>query len=193
MGPKHVRVIVRSVAAVALGCGAVLAMASPGQATVIEREHYSGTFTDVHTDCGFPVEVAGSFSGVAHLRVGKGDQASAFFLHDNFRYREVHTNPANGSFVVISGNGLFHEVRATPLGDDLFEFTAIESGQPFVLEDEEGNVVLRDRGVIFRSVVFDTGGDDVPGGSFVELLDVSVRGPHPGFDEGLAVACELLD
>jgi len=29
--------------------------------------------------------------------------------------------------------------------------------------------------------VFDTGGDDEPGGEFVEFLGVEVRGPHPGF------------
>jgi hypothetical protein len=29
--------------------------------------------------------------------------------------------------------------------------------------------------------LFDTGGDEVPGGEFIELLDVRVSGPHPGF------------
>jgi hypothetical protein len=44
-----------------------------------------------------------------------------------------------------------------------------------------GAVVLRNRGVIRTTILFDTLGDDTPGGVTLEELDVSVAGPHPGF------------
>lgn len=63
----------------------------------------------------------------------------------------------------------------------MFEFTSIVAGQPFVVYDSAGNLVLRDRGLAQSTVLFDTGGDDVPGG---EVLDVQTefRGQHPGAD-----------
>ena len=41
--------------------------------------------------------------------------------------------------------------------------------------------MLRDRGAITTTYLFDTLGDDVPGGDFIEELDVRISGPHPGF------------
>lgn len=60
----------------------------------------------------------------------------------------------------------------------MFEFVSIEAGQRFVVSDSAGNVVLRDRGVVYSTVLFDTGGDDAPG----EVLDIQtqLRGQHPG-------------
>ena len=87
------------------------------------------------------------------------------------------------------------EVKATQVEgtDNEYEFTQIESGQPFVVEDSSGRVVLRDRGSIRFHVVFDTGGDDVPGGEFVDFLGLEVRGPHPGFyTEFCRVAGDLV-
>jgi hypothetical protein len=51
-------------------------------------------------------------------------------------------------------------------------------------------LLLRDRGVIRSSLVFDTLGDATPGGAVVEELEPSVRGPHPGFDD--ATLCPVL-
>ena len=44
-------------------------------------------------------------SGVALLRVGKGEVASVFFGIDNYRVVETLTNEANGNFVQIEHNG----------------------------------------------------------------------------------------
>ena len=49
-----------------------------------------------------------------------------------------------------------------------------------MLRDMTGGILLRDRGVIRTTVLFDTLGDDTPGGVTLEELDVSVAGPHPG-------------
>ena len=80
--------------------------------------------------------------------------------------------------------------RATPLGGTIFEFEAVEAGQPFVIEDAEGNVVVRDRGALRHRIVFDTLGDDEPGGVLIEELESSVHGPHPGFADDFPF-CEI--
>ena len=76
-----------------------------------------------------------------------------------------------------------------PLGGNLFRFTAVEAGQPFRLYDSEGVLLLRDRGVIRHSAVFDTEADATPDAVLVEEFEPSVRGPHAGFfDETLCPA-----
>lgn len=42
-----------------------------------------------------------------------------------------------------------------------------------------GNVVMRERGVILTTIPFDTGGDHVPSGETVEVREVRVAEPHP--------------
>lgn len=44
-----------------------------------------------------------------------------------------------------------------------------------------GNVVMRERGVILTTIRFDTGGDHVPSGETVEVREVRVAEPYPGF------------
>ena len=160
---------------------AVLALAPPAHAEVILHEKFADSFSDDFELCGIPVHTEFEFSGVTHLRVGKGDQDSAFFLLLRIRTTETITNPANGEFLVIEGDSLQHHTKATPVGGSVFRFTSVEAGQPFVLRDMTGAVLLRDRGVIRTTILFDTLGDDTPGGVTLEELDVSVAGPHPGF------------
>jgi hypothetical protein len=60
----------------------------------------------------------------------------------------------------------------------------MEAGQPFVARDSDGNVLLRDRGVLFTTFQVDTKGDsDLENDEFIEgswslLKDA---GSHPGF------------
>jgi hypothetical protein len=66
-------------------------------------------------------------------------------------------------------------------------------GQPFVVTDMTGKVVLRDVGLIETSYVFDSRGDSAPGGVFLEEPKlVRVVGPHPGFEETFDF-CALAD
>ena len=76
------------------------------------------------------------------------------------------------------------------LGEQVGEAGQVEAGQPFRLYDSQGNLVLRDRGAIRFTVVFNTLGDATPGGIVIEELEPSVRGPHPGFDD--ATLCPVL-
>lgn len=173
------RIIVQAV------LGALLALpfaAGSVGATVIWHGHYADDFAVSFDDCGFWIDVSGSTEGVAHFRVGRGDQATAFFLHDNYSFLETWTRRGTSRSFTLGGDGVFQETRATRIAGTVFEFTSINAGQPFVVRDSEGNVILRDRGVIRQVLQFDTLGDDVPGGEFVADVSFSVRGPHPGLD-----------
>lgn len=178
--------------ATVLAVGSIIALllvsAVPAGATVIERERWDVAFADGYDFCGFPVDVEGEASGQLRIREGKGDNDSAFFLRENYRYTETHTNADTGAFLTIEGHGVFNEVSATRITGDVFEFTAIDAGQPFVVTDSAGDVVLRQRGVVRATVLFDTGGDDVPGGNLLGL-EFDVRGPHPGFG---ADFCDII-
>lgn len=172
---------------------AVVAMtigAASASATVILREHYADDYAFSFDDCGFWVDGAGHATGVAHIRVGKGALASAFFLHDNYTFAETWTRRDTGDFIRVTGNGLFQETKAVPLGGTVFRFTSVNAGQPFVVWDAAGNQILRDRGVIRQVLDFDTEGDDVPGGIFIQEVSFQVAGPHPGLDFDL---CGLLE
>jgi hypothetical protein len=164
--------------------------AGPVGATVILPEHYSNDYAFSFDDCGFWIDVSGHNEGVAHFRVGTGDLETAFFLHDNYSFRETWTRRDTGDFFTLGGNGLFQETKATPVGGTIFAFTSINAGQPFIVWDSEGNEILRDRGVITQVTQFDTLGDGVPGGEFVADVSFSVSGPHPGLEFDL---CSVLD
>jgi hypothetical protein len=162
---------------------ATLVVVPAAQGEIFERfrfvdEPYS--FEDVI--CGIEVQIEGTASGQGRIRTGKGELATAFFERINVAFSERWT-AANGSYVAVTGRFVFNEVKAVPLGGNLFRFTAIEAGQPFRLYDSQGNLLLRDRGVIRFSIIFDTLGDATPGGVLVEEFEPSVRGPHPGFDD----------
>ena len=169
---------------------AALAAAPAAQATTFERIRLDAVpyaFEDVQ--CGIEVQVQGTVSGRIHLRVGKGDKATAFFEHDVIAYRETWT-AASGRFVTVTGKSSFNDVKTVPLGGDLFRFTLVEAGQPFRLYDAQGNLLVRDRGSLRFTIVFDTLGDAIPGGIVVDELEPSVRGPHPGFDD--ATLCPVI-
>lgn len=160
------------------------------QGTIFERFRFvDDPYSFEEEICGIEVQIEGTASGHGLTRTGKGELATAFFGHVNFAYSETWT-AANGRSVTVTGNANFNEVKAVPLGGNLFRFTAVEAGQPFRLFDSQGNLLLRDRGVIRSSIVFDTLGDATPGGVLIEELEPSIRGPHPGFFD--ATLCPVL-
>ena len=167
---------------------ACLLVAGSAMASVGFRDRYSNDYAFTYDCGGTEISVVGHSEGLFFVRIGKGDRDTAFFAHDNYAFSETHTNP-DGDVLVISGNGLFQETKAVPLGNNEFAFSAVNSGQPFTVRDEAGNLLVRDRGTIRATIVFDTQGDDVPGGIFVEEVSVSVAGPHDGlgFD-----TCDIL-
>lgn len=175
----------RSVAtAAALALAALAWAAAPAQAQVINHEHFAFAFSEDTELCGIAVHQDTEVSGTAHERVGKRTADSAFFAHVTFQYTDTFTNPLTGEFLVIEGHALFHDIKATRVEGSVFRFTSVEAGQVVVLSDSSGRVVLRDSGVIRSTLLFDTLGDDTPGGEELgERMTVRLAGHHPSFDE----------
>lgn len=185
------------ITAAVIGVASTLVAAGPAHATIYERFQYADEEHFAFPYCGLDeVQVAVQLSGKGHIRAGKGKTAGAFYLHENSSAVQTWTNPENGRFVTISYDAVYKDIKATRVDGSIFEFVSHEAGQPFVLRDMDGNIVLRDRGAISWTYLFDTGGDDEPGGEPLEELDVRVSGPHPGFfleqDEECALALELI-
>ena len=160
--------------------------------TVVDRGFYSFDYEDGYDDCGFEVSIEGAASGHFRVRMGKGKKDQAFFASDNYSYEETHTNVDTGAFLTIKGNAVFNEIKASRVDGNIFEFEAVEAGQPFVLYDSDGNLVVRDRGSIHFHALFDTLGDSTPGAIFLEDLGADVHGPHPGFEDFCAIVTPLI-
>jgi hypothetical protein len=86
---------------------------------------------------------------------------------------------------------VFNELRATRVEGSIFEFEAVEAGQ-FRLYDSGGRLVARARGDVRFRILFDTEGDDIPGGIFIEELSAEAHGPHPGFDDFCGLITPLI-
>jgi hypothetical protein len=174
--------------AAALGAIALLGFgAAPAGATVIGRVNFSGTESFAIEDCEFPLQVEETFRVQAHLRVDAGGQA--FLQEASVSFREIVTNPETGGWFVVRGHVQAHEIKATLVEGTVYEFVGIQAGQPFVIEDSAGNIIVRDRGVIRDTFLFDTLGDSRPGGEFLEGTSV-VHGPHPSFADNFSF-CEV--
>jgi hypothetical protein len=183
-----VKTLVATVGVLAL----MAVVAGSAAATVIGQEHYSGTDSFSFDDCGFTLDVQSAFYGQVLLRVDKGGEA--FLVKDKFWFRDVYTNRDTKQWFVVRGNALFHEIKATQVSGTIYEFVAVEAGQPFVLEDSAGNIIVRDRGVIRHTALFDTLGDGQPGARFIAETDTDVHGPHLGFADDFpfcAIAAQL--
>ena len=162
----------------------VVSSATAAQATVVDSGHFAGSESGVPDEiCGISAVRDSTFSGTFRIRQGKGADDQAFFLRQNFRFADTFTNPDNGQSVTIEGHSLYNEVKATRVEGNVFEFATIEAGQPFAILDSAGNVLVRDRGVIRRMVLFDTLGDSAPGGVTLDEQIVRVSGPHAGLDD----------
>jgi hypothetical protein len=181
------RVVILVTALLTLGA-AVPAFATQFQKTT----PYSNSYSFDNADCGFPIHVDGVQQGKVHVRQGTGKDATAFFAHDQYSFSETWTNTDTNAYFTVSGNGLFNEVKATQVSGSIFEFRSVNSGQPFVVHDSSGNLVIKDRGTIQETILFDTLGDDVPGGNFIEIVSDKVHGPHPGFFIDICDVAESL-
>lgn len=174
----------RRATAVLAAVAVAVAAAVPAESAVRDRfqtrdEPYSFT-TD---ECGFPIAVEGSFSSMGVIREGTGEDDGAFPVINRFGLSETHTNVETGEWFTITAKATFVEISATRVDGPIFEFEFVEAGQPFVVRDSDGNLVARNRGSVHASYLFDTGGDDEPGGEEVpgSLEVIRIAGPHPSF------------
>ena len=169
--------LVVSVAAALLAIGA-----GPALGTVVDRGHYADTETSSFVDCGgITFDDVSTFSGQFRMKATKDPEA--FLLRDTYQFRDVITNRATKKWFVLRGIVNFHEIAYRHISGTIYEFTANESGQPFVIEDSSGRVVVRDRGNLRHTAWFDTRGDGQPGADFIVEIHTAVHGPHPAFDD----------
>lgn len=176
----------RSLLAVVGAAAIVLTMALPASAAIFFRERYAGSDAFSYSDCGFDVDVTVEYGGRFQIRTGTGADASAFFAHDNYWFRETHVR-GDGKTVFLSGSGNFVETKATRVEGSVFTFTSVNAGQLFTARDSDGNVLFRDRGAIVETILFDTLGDDEPGGEFLEILDTTFHGQFPSVEGFCAI------
>ncbi|MEA2579453.1 MAG: hypothetical protein QOE83_345 [Actinomycetota bacterium] len=140
-----------------------------------------------YDDCGFTVDVDGVFSSPHSMaRVGRHKDASAFFGHDRYMLTETHTRRGTDTEVVIVAHGLLHDVRVTRISGSVFEFTMMDVAHTELYAD--GTLLGREDGQIRRTFLFDTLGDETPGGEFVELLTERFSGRFGGIDTCAALA-----
>lgn len=160
-----------------------LAMAPTVSAAPIVRDHYRGVDTGTFDDCGFTIAFETTFAGVFMLKEGRrGDPMP--YLFDNYNVTEILTNVATGASMTITHNGLYKDLHITPVDGTIYQVVANETGQPFVVRDSAGNVVLRDRGLLRVTFQVDTLGDaDLDNDTFVEGSFALLRdaGAHPAF------------
>lgn len=124
----------------------------------------------------------GRYTGTNRLRTTKGGQ---FFVStDQYRVQETYTDLETGETLTVLANGVFHELRPEPVPGHptRYTFSFIDAGKVFTVLDGSGEEVLRNRGVVKGTGVFDTLGDGVPGGVEVSM-DVVVAGQFPRWEE----------
>jgi len=161
----------------------ILVVAVPGTAQAakpVELFRDTGEFSFTEEVCGLEVEINGTFTVVIITREVPNSDGQAFFGHNTYDVLEVHTNPDTGEQVLIRAKGVFHETSAEHVEGDIWRFKAIDAGT-FTLSDSDGNRLLRDRGVVRFTVLFDTLGDSQPGGVVLEE-EVTFHGPHADED-----------
>jgi hypothetical protein len=159
-----------------------VAVAASAHAAVYEKYRFADEWSLTTEECGFPVEVAGSSTGTFVLREGKNKLDGVFPYLFQYKFSERWTNPETGEWFTVHGQGMFNEVKATHVGGSVFEFRIVDAGQPWVVEDSDGNVVERNRGSVHAVFLFDNGGDDEPGGDELTFEFIRVAGPHPGLE-----------
>ena len=170
----------RAIVGAAIGLAMIALSASPADATMYEKvQHYGGVLDGTSEECGLDIRYHEDYEGTFAIRGGKGSDAGAFFVHDNFGFVGTWTNATEGSdsegkFFTYSGNYSVHDLRATHVEGTIFEVVSHEVGQRFAVRDMDGNVVFRDRGAPTYTYLFDTEGDDVPGGTFVAGIDFRI-------------------
>lgn len=187
--------------ATALGAASLLTVAAgaagfgPALAAPLEKEHYEGTFTEEFDCDGIILRQEVSFQGLFILKQGRAGDSTPY-LSDNYQYTARLTAvPDTGRWFTQEGNGLYKDRTITLVEGTTYQFDAMETGQPFVVRDMNGEVVLRDRGLLHTRFQVDTKGDaDLSNDEYVdgswEL--VADRGSHPGFYVDCQFAKDLL-
>lgn len=166
-----------------------MVLATPTLAKAVESGSTSGT--DSGVECGLYDRQTTFTTSYTIKNATPATDGQFFFYSQKLRFTDVITNPATGSFLTVSGSTNFKEIQPRLVEGTIYTWHTIEIGQ-FVLRDQDGTVIHRDVGLVEFSYVFDSLGDSMPGGPFLEdPTFVRAVGQHDDFDF-CAVAAELL-
>jgi len=171
---RATRKLVAVAGAAILGLSTVVASATT--ATAARAEVVTEAYEYESFECGYPIDVAGEFTFAAENRTRSPKEPDLFFYRERFSFREVWTNPDTGASLVFSGAGLQADVTAKLVEDNVYEYTIIQAGRPFVVEDSKGKLIAHERGMLRFHVLLDTDGN------FVDFLGLDVGGPHSSLD-----------
>jgi hypothetical protein len=160
----------------------VAGLAAPASATIDIRDRWSESSTDTFSDCGIEsIEIAHEAHGTFTARALRDSDGQAWLGHNNYTWEDHFRNPANGRSFSLGANGNWREVRGTHLDGDIWAFDWKDSGATFVLRDQSGSVVWRDRGTISGRDVIDTLGDGEVGGEYLSSDLTSLKGQFKEF------------
>ncbi|UWF76675.1 MULTISPECIES: hypothetical protein [Microbacterium] len=165
----------------ALAAAVAGVMLVPAGAAAAGPEESTERYSFVNWDCGHPLQVDGEVTSRMLERTNPqgGDLP---LTHANVEFINTWTS-ADGDSFTTSGRFLAKDLRITPLGGSVYEVTAQQLGQPFVVSADD-RVLTRDRGNITFTFTVDTAT-----GAF-EFLGADIAGPHPGFDADLCAIVE---
>lgn len=164
-----------SVFAAALAASLVPAAA---EAKLDDSGRFPASFVDTVDDCGFE-GIVHTFDGVLVYKlrtiVDNGDRQWLF--QGNSHVTETFTNPVNGRWFTLKSNVNHRETDGHHVSGTIWEFSTMGSGASFTVIDANGRVVYRDSGTYRTTFLFDTVGDDQPGGELLseELTDLNGR------------------
>ena len=178
-----------TLAAFALAAAGLMVTAAPAQA-VEDAGTFSGTET--FTDCDGAYVVESTFSGAYVIRDADPATDGQFFpFAQVLQFTDTITNPETGEYITVTGKLFFREVQPHYLGNGIVAYVGQETGT-VTFRDSSGQVILREYGIVRIGYVFDTENDSTPGGTI--LLDrlLSVKGPHPTYEEDFDF-CAFLD
>ncbi len=167
------RVRVEATLIAVLAVFAMTAAPAAGSGTFSERYAFSVSFE--HEDCGFPISATYEERGLYQAKVSGREM-------NNYDWRLVETNPANGKWFERGGNGIGLDVKFTLVEGTIYRFTSIDAGNSISIWDMDGNRLFHDRGLLEVTYLLDTKGDadpdndEVVEGTFELTAD---RGKHP--------------
>jgi hypothetical protein len=173
-----------------LASGAAAAAPDRQAGPVFDKGSYDDTYRYTDEECGFPVVVNGRRFGYHVIRTVPGSDGQAFLLDDQYAFREILRNPETDKWMKVWGIGHLEERSARHIEGDVWEFIAVETGTPLVIENSRGRIILRDHGTIRHRTVFDTLGDSQPGGELVEHHTTVVAGSFPSLTRDF---CSIVD
>jgi hypothetical protein len=179
------------VLAAAVALFGALMFSTTSEASVLEREHDSGTFTIDETICDHDFHIEGAYRELFFQKLRGAEPVPVF--QDKFFSHEVLLD-AEGNGLILDRNSLSKDVRLTRLSGGLYRFTDIAAGQVETWRTLSGRVVQRNVGLLKVSFLVDTQDDADPSND--EILEQTLlkdAGKHPAFYSSDEEFCAMVE